>query len=206
MNRFIHYVQQLGDLLIYFFKLHINAILHILLGGVLLGIFPSLTSLIEILHDCFETKTYVPLHFGDRWRRHFIISNTIGWILSPICLFILFELYLSIQFVRLSALNLFLCMVLILMISVLLWSLVSQARYQLLSLQHIKQGFFLLLASLFDTLTIGLATLFAVVICIIFPFALLFWGMPLLILPLSWFSYKSTRRIENRNLLNRTKQ
>lgn len=199
MNRFVRYIQQVGDLLIYLFKLHMLAILHILKGGLVLGLFPTLASLIEIFHACFEAKTYAPLRFSQRWKGHLSLSNKVGWILCPICLFILFEIYLSTQFIRLTILNLFLCFILLLTCFVLTWSLVSLVRYQLSPLQHIKQGFFLLLASFFDTLAIGLATSIILVICLAFPFALLFMGLPLLMLPTAWFSYIVTRRIERNN-------
>lgn len=199
MNRFITYIQNLGDLLIYLMKLHMFAILHILKGGLLLGFFPTLCTLIDIFQNSFANQSYTRFVFSQKWHQYFRISNQVGWLILSILIFLLYDLFLASHYLRILSLNLFLLFLILFTSSLLSWALVSVVRYQLSFFLHLKQGFFLLLASFFENIAIWFATSIILMISIGIPFLFIFLGCSLAVLPIAWFSFISTRRIESHN-------
>lgn len=197
MTKIIHYTLIIGDFLLYLFKLHILSIIHILRGGIIFGFFPSIISIWELYFENFKYKTYTfPRSFSKIWNNYIKSANFLGYFSVGFIVFFIFDIHLSINYLKNDLLSAFLLAILLIIIGWAMFLFPSLIRYNLTISQHIKQAFFLLLCSIPEFIAAILGEVCIIFIFIFFPILFLFGALPLLILPIAWFTYQAVIKLE----------
>jgi uncharacterized membrane protein YesL len=80
-------------------QLNLSWLLHIVMGGVVLGIFPATVSLFAITRKWLQGGRDEPFfsEYHHYYKKHFWKVNSLGWIYSSIGLFLWIDLYLVTQ-------------------------------------------------------------------------------------------------------------
>lgn len=197
MSKLLRYTLLIGETFLYLTKLHILAILHILKGGILFGIFPSISTIWHIYFSCFKYKTLpFPICFSILWKHYFKLSNIIGYLFTCLLCFIYIEFRIAFNYFYPSILFIFLFIVFFIILGCTIFIFPSLIRYNLTFTQHIKQSFFLLLCSLSEYLAILMGAVVILVSFILFPLIFIFASIPLSIFPSAWFTYQAVLKLE----------
>lgn len=202
MNKLTTLTVNLGNFILTILKLHILALIHILKGGVVLGIFPAMATIWDLYFDSFNNDTDPQItQFSKKWQQYFKYANLTGFIILVFILLISYEILLTLKVLHWPWLSLFLLFILFLLIGIFIYSFASLIRYDLSIKNHLKQGFFLLLCSIPEFIAGIIGAALALAVLALFPFLAFFASIPLIIFPVAWFSYQAVTKLE-RNQMN----
>ncbi len=192
--------QILGNLLIYLLKLQAFFLVFTFLGGVVLGIFPSLATVLDYLvHSLDKKQDDLNLTFSTykkRWSSYFKSANLLGFSLSALFLFLVVDLQISKIFLHSLPLHLALFTLLVLLLGIACYLFPSLTRYNLTVLQHFKQAAYLFLANLIPTVAMLAGLLLASALMTLFPILVLIGLVPLLLLPIAHFALQAMLKVE----------
>ncbi|GHU39828.1 hypothetical protein FACS1894193_00960 [Bacilli bacterium] len=201
MNSISAKSQVLGNLLIYLLKLQAFFLAFTFLGGVILGIFPSIATVIDyLIHSLDKKQDNLKLTFSTfktRWQSYFKTANILGFSLSAIFLFLMIDLQVSKNFLHSLPLHLMLFALLVLFLGISCYLFPSLSRYDLMPLQHLKQAAFLFLANLITTVAMLAGLLLASALMTLFPILVFIGLVPLLLLPIAHFSLQAMCKVED---------
>lgn len=196
---FIDMLRISGNYIADFFLVHLLFILNTLRGGVVLGFFPAISSTYNYLFSVFlqnDKKSSVTKEFNNSWKTYFKRSNQVGYTLLFIYAFIYLDLRLNEQFVRSSTLHILLLIVLVIFAFTTVYTFTILVGHSLPYKDIFKQSFFVSLSSPVFTIASLLGALVVYELLRQFNFITLFFGFPLLILPIAWFTFSGLAKVE----------
>ncbi|WP_413376549.1 YesL family protein [Alkalihalobacillus sp. 1P02AB] len=137
MNRLGGFFTEASSWIWKIMQLNLIWIVHIFLGGIILGVFPATIAMFSITRRWLNDGLDEPLwrNFHSYYRKNFWKGNGLGWIYSFIGGFLLFDLYLVTQIRGFVAL--FSTMVILLLLIVYLFSFLYFFSYYV----HFKHTF-----------------------------------------------------------------
>ena len=204
-NKFFNVSYSFGELLINFLKLQFFWFFFCLRGFLLLGIFPACATVIKSFFYFFEHREF-PVYFYQwflaEYRQNFKQTNQLGFIQLFICGLLWFDLRISERFIQNNFIHFGLILLFVLTLLTAIYLFPTFLRYNLSFLQYFKQAFFLVISSLVESAAIILGVFVAVVIATFFPVLIIAASIPLILFPLSWFSFQAMQKIERNNLVN----
>lgn len=193
---------QLGDWLLLLIKLQFICLFYIVRGGILLGIFPAVATVMDYFLLVFQKKE-VPVRiypwFRQTYHAHFKTTNELGYILFAIIAFLWIDLRISSTFLQNSLIHFVLTLFFLSSILIGIYLFPVYLRYQLRNLQYFKLSFMLMLISIPQTLAIVLGVFVASVIATFFPILVITAFIPMVIFPISWFTFQAMQRAEKKS-------
>lgn len=187
-----------GEFLLTLIKLQFYWIVFTLKGGIILGIFPATALVIDYYLQSFNhtpfTLSYQSLN--QKWRAYLKETNILGYLMTGVLAVLYLDLRISQHFIGSTFLHFFLIFLLCLAFGTFLYVLPSYLRYDMPTLQHIKQAFFLLIANILDVVAMLLGVMIVTGVFVLLPILSIVGFMPLLALPVAWFSLISMKKIE----------
>lgn len=198
-NQFLDSIIKLGSWIYNFFMLQALWVLYSLKGVVVLGVFPATISVSQVLYRSFKEENLnfsIFSEFKDAYNTNFKRSNQVGYIYLLIYLFLYVDLRISNVFIQSIILHTILILLLLIVIALSLYSFIVIIRYEL-SLKNIfKQSFFVALSVPTHTIAAIVGLVLIIRFIIKFNLFLVFFGIPLLLLPVIWFTYTGCLKAE----------
>lgn len=196
---FIDLMQVTGNYIADFFLVQLLFILNTVRGGVVLGLFPAVSSTYNYLFSVFlrnDKKQSITKEFNRSWKKYFKKSNQVGYSLLAIYLFLYMDLRLNENIVQSPTLHTLLLIVLALVAFTTVYTFTVLVGHSLSYKEIFKQSFFVSLASPVFTIAALIGFLVVYELLKQFNFIALFFGFPLLVLPLAWFTFSGLEKIE----------
>ena len=193
-NKLIKIGNFLGDM----FILQAYFICYSLRGGIILGVFPSLMAVIDILSIKFykEDDEVLSYLFKKSYKENFKKSNKVGWtlLLSGVILF--FDYYINKNYINNKAVGIILLILLIIYIILASHMPITLLRFDLSFKNYFKQAMLIALSSPFELISVILSELLIEQVLVRLPILILFLGAPLVAMPFAWFTYRSIEKIK----------
>lgn len=200
MNRLLYGIYQLCKWITYFFYLNILWMLFSIIGGVVLGFWPSTTALYSLARKTALGEEDIPIMktYWTVFKKEFIHANALGYLL--LCMGTL--VYFNLNFFRSFEGEFYFMMSFIMLLLALMLMIVTMyifpvlVHYELKFLQYIKQAIFIAflrplhVASIFIT---GLATYY---FFIYLPGFIPLFGISIFVHLNMWLAYQSFQSIE----------
>ena len=190
-----------GQWLYNFFLLQLLPILYTLKGFILLGVFPSIASTINVFYRWFVFKEYdksITELFKEFYEDSFWRANKLGWGVLAVGAFLVFDLYVSSYYIQSIVLHTLLVGLFFIYLVVTSYLFVAFAWYEYEKLSdYIKQSFYIGLSSIFQSIAILLAMVVVSYIFNYVPFLWLFFGIPISFGGISWFAVQGILRAED---------
>lgn len=190
-----------GQWLYNFILLQFLPVFYTLKGVILFGIFPAIASTFNVFYRWFAYKEYdksVSKLFKEFYTLYFWQANKLGWGVTIVGAFLLFDLYISSNYIQSLLLHTLLVglFFIYLVISSYLFLTFSRYNYDKLS-DYIKQSFYIGISSIFQSIAILLAMVVVLNVFSYVPFLLLFFGLPILFGAISWFAVQGILKAES---------
>lgn len=195
---------RLGDWLLSLIKLQFFCLFFIIRGGVLFGIFPAITTVMHYFLLTFQKKETGPAlypWFKNTYKSHFLKTNQLALILCGMVGFLWVDLRISGAFVQNSLIHFVLTVFLIMALLTGVYLFPVYLRYSLSYLHYFKVAFLLMMISLPQTIAIILGIFVASVIATFFPILVVTAFIPMVIFPISWFTFQAIQRGEEKKAL-----
>lgn len=195
---------QLGDWLFLFIKLQVFCLLFMIKGGIVLGIFPAITTVMQYFLLIFQKKErphQLYFWFKDTYKSNFKAVNQLGYILFFSVLFLWIDLRISSAFLQNSLLHVVLTLFLLLTVLIGIYLFPVYLRYNLSYVQYFKCACMLMIISIPQTIAIILGLCIASLIATFLPILVVTAFIPMLIFPISWFSFQAIMRAEQKYAL-----
>ncbi|KAF1303197.1 YesL family protein [Enterococcus sp. JM9B] len=192
-----------GELLLAFIKLHFFWSYFTLCGGIVLGIFPATATLIHIFQYLFENKefpSYLFQWYKEDYQKNFRSVNQLGLIQLLILAVLWIDLRVVSNFLQNQVIHLGLIVLFALALLVSLYLFPAFLRYDMCLIQYFKQAFFLTISNFIESLAMIIGILLVTALATFLPILTLVAFIPLLVLPVSWFSLQAMLKIERNNL------
>lgn len=196
---FMSFIQVFGEFIYEFFLIQLLVLLNTLRGGVILGFFPALGATYNYFFNVFidhEIAKPVGKKFNQSWKKHFKKANQVGYSLLAIFAFLYVDLRINEQFIQSPTVHTLLLIVLFLSVFITTYTFTILVGHSLTYKAIFKQSFFVALSSPMYTFAaiIGLVLIYELMK--FFSFLAVFFGAPLLVLPIAWFTFKGLEKIE----------
>lgn len=198
-NQFLDSIIKLGSWIYNFFMLQALWVLYSLKGVVVLGVFPATISVSQVLYRSFKEENLnfsIFSEFKDAYNTNFKRSNQVGYIYLLIYLFLYVDLRISNVFIQSIILHTILILLLLIVIALSLYSFIVIIRYELSLKDIFKQSFFVALSVPTHTIAAIVGLVLIIRFIIKFNLFLVFFGIPLLLLPVIWFTYTGCLKAE----------
>ena len=199
-SKFMNANLSVGEWLSHFFLLQFLPILNTLKGFILLGFFPAIASTFNIFYQWIQFKKFdltIPKEFNFFYKKYFWQANQLGWGLTFIGAILLFDLYVSSQFIQSLVLHSVLLILFFIFLVVSSYAFIVFVRYDLKKIgMYYRQAFFIGFTSIFQSIAILLTIVLLYMLFQYVPFIALFFGLPLLIGGISWFAIQGVQRAE----------
>lgn len=193
-----------GQLLLDSIKLQFLFILFALRGGLILGIFPALATVMSYFLHIFSKKeeSLVKIYpwFQQEFKKNFKVTNQLGYLQLGILLVLWLDLRIAGQLLQNRLLHFGLLFFFIFTLLMALYLFPAFLRYDLSFPQYFKQAFFLVISNLVESLAAILGMFVAVALATLFPILTFVSFVPLMVLPITWFALQGMKKIETRNL------
>lgn len=191
-----------GQWLVFLLQLNFIWLFFVLKGGILFGLFPASTAMIQTLFYRFERKE-APLnlwqYYSAHFSKHFKEANILGYIYLSIMLLLYVDLRVAGQLIQNRFVHGSLLVLFIFSFFLGLHLFTCFARYELTIRHYFKQSFFLMISSILETIAIVLGIFLATAISTLFPILMILTLSPLILLPMSYFSLQAMHKIEKNN-------
>lgn len=188
-----------GQWIYSFFILQVLSIFYSLRGGIILGVFPSVSSIFYIFYEWIHHKKYdlsIGSEFSKFYHKYFWETNKLGWIMLGVGGVLSVDFYISRQLIKSLFIHYIVLMMIGIYLLIFLYLFPVFARYSLKTVQYIKQSFFISFSSISQSIAMALATFIMIYLFYSVPFLFLFFGIPLLLLPIGWFATQGILRAE----------
>lgn len=196
---FIDMMGTIGNYIADFFLVQLLFIANTLRGGVVLGVFPAVSSTYHYMFSIFlnsDEKKSVTKEFNRSWKEHFKRSNQVGYTLLLAYLFIYLDLRLNESIVQSPTLHTLLLVVLAILAFTTVYTFTVLVGHSLPYKAVFKQSFFASLASPVFTIAALIGVVVVYELLKQFQFLAVLFGIPLIILPLAWFTFSGLKKIE----------
>lgn len=200
MNGIVKGSYSLGVKIIQGIILQIYFFLFTLRGGILLGIFPSLSAVCSNIYRTFINKEVdkTMSTFKRDYQDNFKLSNQVGYTFLGVGLLVAFDLQVSSLYLKQPLVHFILILLLLLLLGTSLFIFPSISRYQLSYSQQIRQAFILFFSNLVESGAILISFFVVIFICVTFPILLVVAGVPLVMLPIVWFALQAMKKSEEK--------
>ncbi|MEC6746954.1 DUF624 domain-containing protein [Marinilactibacillus sp. XAAS-LB27] len=181
------------------FVLQLFFILYTLKGGIILGIFPSIAAIYKYFIKLFTDQgTVISIRkiFIETWNSKFAVSNKVGYTLLAGFGFLYFDLRVNESVIRSSLLHTLLLVCIFLLGFITVYTFTVMVGHNLSYEQTIKQAFYVSLSTPVFTIAALLGLMLSYEIIKFLPFLGIFFGTPLLILPIIWFTFNGLKKID----------
>lgn len=200
MKQVTHKSYRIGEIILEMAKLQFFWILYTLKGGILLGFFPSTMIVMSYFLNKFNGQEPI-YHLAPWFKKQFHLqlkqANKLGWTVIFLFTVLRLDLFISREWIHVTAIHFFLTALLFLLLGTSIYLFPSFLRYQLSFLQYFKQAFFLFLCSIPETIAIFVAIFLLTLVNVLLPILVVIALVPLFLLPITWFCYRSMKKIES---------
>lgn len=196
---FLRTVFNLGEHIGNMFILQVLFLLYTLKGGIIFGIFPSIAAIfkyfIKLLIDQ-DTVIAIKKEFAETWKSKFSVSNKVGFTLLGVFGFLYMDLRINESLIRSSILHTLLLVCICLLGFITVYTFTVMVGHTLSYKQTLKQAFYVSLSTPVFTIAALLGLMLSYEIIKFLPFLGVFFGAPLLILPIIWFTFNGLKKID----------
>lgn len=197
-NRFINFIIKLGQVIYDMFLLQILWIFYSLKGFILLGIFPATVAVVNIYYKRLQGNENLSItkEFKESYDLNFKQANQVGYLHAVILGLLYIDLRVSTLYIQSIILHTFLLLLTLLAVTVCIYSFIIIVRYDFSLSQVIKQAFFVSLSVPVYTIATLVGIILISVLMYNYIFLLLFFGIPLILIPVVWFTYEGLKAAE----------
>lgn len=196
---FLPFIFKTGTRMGNLFLMQILLVVYSLKGGLFLGIFPSIAVMFKVLINWFinqDDLISINTFFEKYWKTFFKTANQVGYALTALFVFLFIDLRINEIFIRSSILHTVLLIVIAVICFLTVYTFPILTGYDLGFKDTIKQAFYVSLSTpVFTTASLlGLMVIYELIKAV--PFIGVFFGAPLLILPVAWFTFSGFNKLE----------
>ncbi|GGI65580.1 YesL family protein [Enterococcus alcedinis] len=191
----------LGQTIIDGLHLQLLFLLYTLRGGVILGLFPALASVFQVIYLFLvrgKDSVKVKESFQQFYKQYFKMSNYLGYTLAAIGLFLAFDLRVSKTFIQSAVIHYGLIVLLVLFLGACLFVYPVLCRYELTYRQYLRQAVGLFFTNIIESIAMLFGTFLVLSIYVAFPILLVIAGVPLFIFPSIWFGLQAMKKMEEK--------
>lgn len=200
-SRFVQFFTNIGNYIFLFFQLQLYWVLFSLRGLIVGGIFPALSGVVNILYLLFQEEDVfdnVWQTFKETYRENFKEANIVGYI----CTIALGVLYVDFRvneaFLQSLILQFLLIVLTLIVVLTIQYTFTVLVRYEFNVKNIFKQAFFVSLSAPVSSIASLLGLVVMIWILQSIPLLSLFFGVPLIMLPIVWFTYAGILDAENK--------
>lgn len=196
---FLGHMTNAGELVYKLFALQFLSAVYTIKGGILFGLFPSVTAVFTVYFKLFMDKDKVEtVHpfFKESWKANFKLSNTIGYTLLGLFGFLYIDLRINEELIQSSVLHSILLIIIAIAAFVTIYSFTIISGFELGFKDSLKQSFFVSVSVPKHTIASMLGLMIAYELLKQFAFLAVFFGMPILVLPVAWFTFSGLNAID----------
>ncbi|MEG0294453.1 YesL family protein [Enterococcus sp.] len=191
----------LGQTIIDGLHLQLLFLLYTLRGGIILGLFPALASVFQVIYLFLvrgKDSVKVKESFQQFYKQYFKMSNYLGYTLAAIGLFLAFDLRVSKTFIQSAVIHYGLIVLLVLFLGACLFVYPVLCRYELTYKQYLHQAVGLFFTNIIESIAMLFGTFLVLSIYVAFPILLVIAGVPLFIFPSIWFGLQAMKKMEEK--------
>lgn len=191
----------LGQTIIDGLHLQLLFFLYTLRGGIILGLFPALASVFQVIYLFLvrgKDSVKVKESFQQFYKQYFKMSNYLGYTLAAIGLFLAFDLRVSKTFIQSAVIHYGLIVLLVLFLGACLFVYPVLCRYELTYRQYLRQAVGLFFTNIIESIAMLFGTFLVLSIYVAFPILLVIAGVPLFIFPSIWFGLQAMKKMEEK--------
>lgn len=192
---------RVGDYVYKFAVMQFLFFLHTVMGVVMLGFFPALMSCVNLLYQwMFFGKDDLVLvkAYRDFYNKYFWESNRLGLVVVLIGLVLYVDYQVSVAYIGSAFIHGIILFLIGVFVVTMCYLPVVFVRYNLKLLQYLWQSLMLAVSSPFQTIAQVICLLILYYVLVSVPFVTMFFGVPLLLLPIVWFSSQGIRSVEEK--------
>lgn len=192
-NKFLNTITNIGAWIANFFYLQLFWVAYSVKGLLVLGIFPATLAAVQVIYKWFESMEFdFPIHqtFKAAYHEDFKQANIIGYLSLLVVAILYIDLRVSNVFIQSIFLHTMLLFFSFAVLSVGLYLFTVMSRYDYSVKNIFKQAFFVALATPINTLAAGIGLVLSVALLSNYLFLGIFFGVPIILLPMVWFTYK----------------
>lgn len=181
------------------FLMQILFIIYSVKGGILLGLFPSMACVLKLFIKWFieeDDMLSVSSEFRNNWKKYFKTSNQVGYTLSAAFVFLFADLRINENIIQSSVLHTILLIVIFILGFLTVYTFPIMVGYTLAYKDTLKQAFYVSLSTPVYTTAALLGLMLSYELIRSIPFIGIFFGAPLIILPIAWFSYNGFQKLD----------
>lgn len=189
----------LGQTIIDGLYLQLLFILYTLRGAIVLGVFPALASVFQVIYLFFiRGKEYVKIReeYGQFYKKYFKMSNYLGYTMLAVGAFLYFDLQVNKTFIQSAVVHYGLILIAILFLGTCLFVFPVLCRYELTYKQYLRQSVALFFTNLTESIAMLVGTFVIMAIYVGLPILLVIAGVPLIIVPIIWFALQGMKKTE----------
>src|SRR5699024_7509123 len=197
-NRFINFIIKTGQIIYDLFLLQVLWIFYSLKGFIFLGVFPATISIVNIYYKLVEGHKSLSIiqESKEGYDLNFKQANQIGYLYVLIFGLLYIDLRVSIVYIQSIILHTFLLLLTLLTLIVCVYSLIIIVRYDFSFKDILKQAFFVSLSVPIYTIATLIGIILVSSLMYNFIFLFLFFGIPLFLIPVVWFTYTGLKQAE----------
>lgn len=197
-NRFINFILNAGQIIYDLFLLQILWILYSLKGFIILGVFPATVSIVNIYYKWLQGDRNLSIihEFKEGYKVNFKQANQIGYLYALIFGLLYIDLRVSVVYIQSIILHTVLLLLTLLTAIVCIYSLIITVRYNFSLKDTLKQSFFVSLSVPIYTIATLIGIILVSSLMYNFIFLFLFFGIPLFLIPIVWFTYTGLQKAE----------
>lgn len=174
-------------------------IVYTLRGGVILGFFPALAAVFQVIYLALIHKGgKFKVTFQQFYKENFKISNQLGFTAVALCLFLWMDLRISGNYIQLPVLHYLLILLFILGLGTSLFLFPVVCRYSLTYLGYLRQAAILFFTNLIEAIAMLVGVFIVVWLYVMFPILFIVAGVPLLLFPIIWFALQAMVKTERK--------
>lgn len=173
-----------------------------ILGLGVLGFFPALAAVSNIIYTWFNRHVDIKINknFFSFYKKNFVKSNLTGWIITFFIYFLYMDLKISQIYIQIPLLHYLIIIIILIVITIAVYIFTIQSRYELTILNSFKQSFFISMSSPKETIGILISIVIIFYFYSYFPFMAVLMGIPFVMIPVVWLSYRACKKIEKKRL------
>lgn len=176
-------------------------ILYTLRGGIVLGVFPALAAVFQVIYLFIirgKDQVKIPVSFKEFYFKYFKMSNYLGYTMLGLCLFLAFDLRISKLYIQSPVIHYGLILILILVFGACLFVFPTLCRYELSYKQYVRQAVGLFFTNLTESIAMLIGAFLVIGLYVAFPILLIIAGVPLFVFPVMWFALQGMKKIEGK--------
>lgn len=197
-NKFIKYLINIGLIIYNLFLLQFLWLFYSLRGFVVLGIFPSTTAIVDVFYKIFDENYDIDVRstFKESYHSNFKQANQVGYIVAAVLGILYIDIRVSVVYIQSIALHTALLLFTLLALVVSMYTFIVTVRYDFKTKDVIKQSFFVSLSVPIYTIAALIGIILIASLMYNYMFLFVLFGIPLFLLPLTWFTYTGLKKAE----------